>query len=810
MINGLNTDYYNLTGLREINVDNINASGNIDTGTLENVDGAYFQNITSNVQSQINTLQSNIDSVNTSIINVQNGTGGYFTVWGELQVTTWSTTQTFFQFGGGNSLNVGVYLPDCQLVRMGVNCSKTATSNTDFQLTTAAGGTVYATLTLPSGSQFYNTTFNGPSFNAGSRINLRTGGNGTFSSNPVSIRFTAIFATNGAIFDSPYIYNYITSLSGTIASYYASSNTSTINNYYNYSTLSSQIVYVSNNITNNYNTQNSINNYFSSYLSSLSGYIINVTNTINNNQTYNNNINNYYSIYLTGLSGAFLSYYNNTNNTITNNINNQNAINNYYYSWLNSLSGQLLSTTDTINNNSYYQSTINNYLLNSISGIVYNVQSSITNQDSINSYFYRSITSLSGYFYYNHLTWRGEFDTTGNTTYYYGDCVYTNELNVGSSYVCIVDVVPAFVYDPYFGDSRSNQLLYWIAYNSPLNVQNPKWHLLAMKGDTGDTGSKGDKGDTGATGATGAAGASGSAATGAAFGVTGLALAGAYLWLASLQTEVVSLASGLTALNFQVFAIAGEVNSLLVKCALLNGNIFTGQLDVAGGLIVAGESVLSGATIINGSTTMNGVCNINGACNILSRLSCGLGATFNSSVYLNGGVHVYGDYFQWGNCDVLGKLEVSGEGKVSSKLTCGSIYNRGDCLNLGNLTVAKYSTFYSDITIADGRGLYNKKKLINEDEATFKSTVLIQGKTLIQNQAIIEGVTQIKSFLFVGDNYSNNNKKVVLQTYGAERVVGNLYVTGDLFLSGNLFVKGNIFYGGELLKIDMANVPAFQ
>jgi hypothetical protein len=333
------------------------------------------------------------------------------------------------------------------------------------------------------------------------------------------------------------------------------------------------------------------------------------------------------------------------------------------------------------------------------------------------------------------------------------------------------------------------------------------------KGDTGATGSKGDKGDTGATGSkgdTGATGASGTAGVAAVGAATGLALVVVYAWLGSLQTQVVSLASGITGLNFQVFAIGGEVNSLLTKCAFLNGNAFTSQLNVAGGLIVAGDSVLNGASIVNGSSTMNGVCNINGACNILSRLQCGLGASFSSLVTLNGGAHVFGDYYQMGNADILGTLDVVGQGKVSSKLTCGSLYNRGDNMNLGKLTVAQYSTFYSDITIADGRGLYNKKKLVNEDEATFKSTVLIQGKTLIQNQAIVEGVTQIKSFLFVGDAYSSNNQKIVLQTYGAERVVGNLYITGDLFLTGNLFVKGNIFYGGQLKQINMANVPAFQ
>jgi hypothetical protein len=50
MINGLNTDYFNLCGLEEVNVDSLNAN------TIESSKGEYFSGITSNIQDQLNSL----------------------------------------------------------------------------------------------------------------------------------------------------------------------------------------------------------------------------------------------------------------------------------------------------------------------------------------------------------------------------------------------------------------------------------------------------------------------------------------------------------------------------------------------------------------------------------------------------------------------------------------------------------------------------------------------------------------------------------------------------------------------------------
>ena len=117
-MNGLNSDSMN--GLKIINADSITSN------LIENVNGDYFKDITSPIQTQINNMNTTITNINTS-----NSIGGNFMMWAETPaINTIINSGFHWNFGSGSNSNSGVYIPcDCYLNFIGINSSVIVSSN---------------------------------------------------------------------------------------------------------------------------------------------------------------------------------------------------------------------------------------------------------------------------------------------------------------------------------------------------------------------------------------------------------------------------------------------------------------------------------------------------------------------------------------------------------------------------------------------------------------------------------------------------------------------------------------------------------
>lgn len=99
MINGLNNMYTDITNLYDINADDI-TSTNLIVESINGQDSALFDGITSNIQDQL-------DSLNSGIITSTGG-GGCFSI--EAAMSTGFVASRFFQFGG-SALYLAVNVP---------------------------------------------------------------------------------------------------------------------------------------------------------------------------------------------------------------------------------------------------------------------------------------------------------------------------------------------------------------------------------------------------------------------------------------------------------------------------------------------------------------------------------------------------------------------------------------------------------------------------------------------------------------------------------------------------------------------------
>ena len=88
MINGLNNTFIDTTNFYDINADDI-TSTNLVTESINGQDASLFDNLTGNIQEQLDSLNSGISS---------SGGGGCFSI--EAAMTGGFTASRFFQFGG--------------------------------------------------------------------------------------------------------------------------------------------------------------------------------------------------------------------------------------------------------------------------------------------------------------------------------------------------------------------------------------------------------------------------------------------------------------------------------------------------------------------------------------------------------------------------------------------------------------------------------------------------------------------------------------------------------------------------------------
>jgi hypothetical protein len=196
-INGYNTNSYNLTGLNNINLDSLDADS-INTNSLVcqtflNQDSSYFTNINSNIQTQINNMNTAITNINTS-----ESIGGNFMMWAETPaINTIINSGFHWNFGSASNSNSGVYIPcDCYLNFIGINSTVIVSSNITINVYKSvnqdAPYNTYQSISLPT--QTKNNYIDGLSYfiAKGTMINLKTVSGSSSSIARISLGFSVM------------------------------------------------------------------------------------------------------------------------------------------------------------------------------------------------------------------------------------------------------------------------------------------------------------------------------------------------------------------------------------------------------------------------------------------------------------------------------------------------------------------------------------------------------------------------------------------------------------------------------------------
>jgi hypothetical protein len=246
MING--NSYYNyadLNGLVNANVDDLNVND-----TFQNTDATYYNNITSNIQQQIN----NLITISSYIINNNN-----------LQKQINTISSYIISYNNNNDININNQRLTNISLSSSIKSLNTLLTNTS-----------------------YDSTFKILNFTDGLRVSGYL-----YLSSAFILQYTGVYyfiPISRFLFFDPTSsiqgqFNNITTnycLSGSLTNYISSNN--------NY------VLSLSASFNNYIITNNNINTYQNLYLNSISSYI-------NNNTIYQNNVNNYYDLYLNSLSG---------------------------------------------------------------------------------------------------------------------------------------------------------------------------------------------------------------------------------------------------------------------------------------------------------------------------------------------------------------------------------------------------------------------------------------------------------------------------------------------------------------------------
>lgn len=181
-----------VSGLTVNGTTNINSSVIANSATITPLELSYLDGATSNLQTQINSLSS-------SVTNLQTQQGGYFLVYGEwFGVWTPNAVISLGMGMTGATGNSGIILPpSCTLLTMYVSSTGAMTSDTAVVVKNRSGGTTWYTMTYANGATSQTDSPN-IAFTNSNTIQLRFGSTGGWSG---SIRLTVslVFASNGVV-----------------------------------------------------------------------------------------------------------------------------------------------------------------------------------------------------------------------------------------------------------------------------------------------------------------------------------------------------------------------------------------------------------------------------------------------------------------------------------------------------------------------------------------------------------------------------------------------------------------------------------
>ena len=116
-----NSNNYGTIACKKVIASSDITCNNITPNTLLGLPSSYYTGISSNIQTQLNTL----DNTTTNLQSLMNagGSGGYFAIYGEIEDLKTTTNNGFFQFGAGlvtPAYRLGIFTPACSLIYIGL------------------------------------------------------------------------------------------------------------------------------------------------------------------------------------------------------------------------------------------------------------------------------------------------------------------------------------------------------------------------------------------------------------------------------------------------------------------------------------------------------------------------------------------------------------------------------------------------------------------------------------------------------------------------------------------------------------------
>ena len=197
------TGYFDDITSSKINSNEL-VSNNVSCTNFLGSPASYYTNPTSNLQTQLNTLNDTTNNLQT-LANA-GGSGGYFCIYGEISDLKTTVNGGSFTFGGSlinPPYRLGIFTPACTLISV---CLNTTTAPTGTRPVVSiikllgganiAGSGTVSTINMPVGSLLNKINTN-VSFLLGDAVNIEVTTSSTNSCG--NSRCTLIFQTNGVV-----------------------------------------------------------------------------------------------------------------------------------------------------------------------------------------------------------------------------------------------------------------------------------------------------------------------------------------------------------------------------------------------------------------------------------------------------------------------------------------------------------------------------------------------------------------------------------------------------------------------------------
>ena len=202
-IDQLLTGYFDDINSTTISSDSLN-SNDVSCNNFLGSPASFFSNPSSNIQTQIDTL--NTTTTNLQTLSNAGGSGGYFCIYGEISDLKTTVNGGSFTFGGSlinPQYRLGIFTPACTLISVCLNTTTAPTGTRPIVSiikllggTNIAGSGTVSTINMPVGSLLNKLTTN-ISFSLGDAVNIFVTTSSTNSCG--NSRCTLIFQTNGVV-----------------------------------------------------------------------------------------------------------------------------------------------------------------------------------------------------------------------------------------------------------------------------------------------------------------------------------------------------------------------------------------------------------------------------------------------------------------------------------------------------------------------------------------------------------------------------------------------------------------------------------